>query len=62
VAGVGGFLLLRNETLFGAAISIGTVITFLAYVQRINQPIQQISVLWATVQSAIAGGERILAC
>jgi ATP-binding cassette subfamily B protein len=59
VAAVGGFLLLRNETLFGAAISIGTVITFLAYVQRINQPIQQISVLWATVQSAIAGGERI---
>ncbi len=59
VAGVGGFLLLRNETLFGAAISIGTVITFLAYVQRINQPVQQISVLWATVQSAIAGGERI---
>jgi len=59
VAGVGGFLLLRNQTLFGAAISIGTVITFLAYVQRINQPIQQIAVLWANVQSAIAGGERI---
>jgi len=59
VAGVGGFLLLRNETLFGAVISIGTVITFLAYVQRINGPIQQIAVLWATVQSAIAGGERI---
>jgi ATP-binding cassette, subfamily B, multidrug efflux pump len=59
VAGVGGFLLLRNETLFGAAISIGTVITFLAYVQRINGPVQQISVMWATLQSAIAGGERI---
>jgi ATP-binding cassette subfamily B protein len=59
VAGVGGLLLLRNQTLFGQVISIGTVITFLAYVQRINQPIQQISVLWATVQSAIAGGERI---
>jgi ATP-binding cassette subfamily B protein len=59
VAGVGGILLLRGETLFGQAISIGLVITFLAYVQRINQPIQQISVLWATVQSAIAGGERI---
>ena len=59
VAGVGGFLLLANQTLFGAVISIGTVITFLAYVQRINGPIQQIAVLWATVQSAIAGGERI---
>jgi ATP-binding cassette subfamily B multidrug efflux pump len=35
------------------------VITFLAYVQRINGPVQQISVMWATLQSAIAGGERI---
>ncbi|CAG0928924.1 putative ABC transporter ATP-binding protein [Thermoflexales bacterium] len=59
VAGVGGFLLLRNQTLFGTVVSIGTVITFLAYVQRINGPVQQISVMWATLQSAIAGGERI---
>jgi len=29
------------------------------YVQRFNQPIQQISVLWANLQSAIAGAERI---
>ena len=56
---VGGFLLLRNQTLFGATISLGLVITFLAYVQRFNQPIQQISVLWTNLQSAIAGGERI---
>ena len=59
VIGVGGILLLRNETLFGASVSLGLVITFLAYVQRINQPIAQIAVLWANVQSAVAGGERI---
>jgi ATP-binding cassette subfamily B protein len=59
VVGVGGLLLLRGETLLGASVSLGLVITFLAYVQRINQPIQQIAVLWANVQSAIAGGERI---
>jgi ATP-binding cassette subfamily B protein len=35
------------------------VITFLQYVQRINQPISQIAVLWTNIQSAIAGGERI---
>jgi ATP-binding cassette subfamily B protein len=35
------------------------VITFLNYVQRFNQPIQQISVLWTNIQSAVAGGERI---
>jgi len=28
-------------------------------VQRFNQPIQQIAVLWTNIQSAIAGGERI---
>jgi ATP-binding cassette, subfamily B, multidrug efflux pump len=56
---VGGFLLLRGQTLLGATISIGLVITFLQYVQRFNQPIQQIATLWANLQSAIAGAERI---
>jgi ATP-binding cassette subfamily B protein len=31
----------------------------LNYVQRFNQPIQQISVMWTNIQSAVAGGERI---
>jgi ATP-binding cassette subfamily B protein len=35
------------------------VVTFLGYVQRFNQPIQQIALLWTNVQNAIAGGERI---
>jgi ATP-binding cassette subfamily B protein len=35
------------------------IITFLNYVQRFNQPIQQIAVLWTNIQNAIAGGERI---
>ncbi len=39
--------------------SLGLMITFLAYVQRFNQPIQQISVMWTNIQSAIAGAERI---
>jgi len=55
----GGLTLLRGETLFGTAVSLGLVITFLSYVQRFNQPIQQISVLWSNLQNAIAGGERI---
>ena len=59
VAGVGGLLLLRGQPLFGTVISLGLVITFLNYVQRFNQPIQQISVLWTNIQSAVAGGERI---
>ena len=59
VATVGGFLVLHDTPLFGATVSLGLVITFIAYVQRFNQPIQQIAVLWTNIQSAIAGGERI---
>jgi len=59
VTGIGGLLLLHNQDLFGTTITLGLVVTFLAYVQRLNQPIGQISVLWANIQSAIAGGERI---
>jgi ATP-binding cassette subfamily B protein len=40
-------------------LSIGLVIAFIQYTQRANQPIQQIALLWANVQSGIAGGERI---
>jgi ATP-binding cassette subfamily B protein len=43
----------------GTALSLGLVITFLGYVQRFNQPIQQVAMLWTNVQNAIAGGERI---
>lgn len=59
VACTGGYVLLRGEPFFGTAVSLGLVITFLGYVQRFNQPIQQIAILWTNVQSAIAGGERI---
>jgi ATP-binding cassette subfamily B protein len=56
---VGGLVLLNDQPLFGTTVSLGLVITFLGYVQRFNQPIQQISVLWTNLQNAIAGGERI---
>jgi ATP-binding cassette subfamily B protein len=56
---VGGLTLLSGGTLLGTTVSLGLVITFLGYVQRFNQPIQQISILWTNVQNAIAGGERI---
>jgi len=59
VTGVGGWYLLTGDVLFGTTVTIGLVITFLAYVQRFNQPIQQIAVLWTNIQNAIAGAERI---
>jgi ATP-binding cassette, subfamily B, multidrug efflux pump len=56
---VGGILMLRGSNFLGTAISLGLIITFLGYVQRFNQPIQQISTLWTNIQSAVAGAERI---
>jgi ATP-binding cassette subfamily B protein len=59
VAVLGGYALIQGQTLLGEAVTLGMIITFIAYVQRFNQPVQQISVLWTNIQSAIAGGERI---
>ncbi|MBX3054441.1 MAG: ABC transporter ATP-binding protein [Caldilineaceae bacterium] len=59
VVGVGGIYLLRGQSLGGNLVSLGLMVTFLGYVQRFNQPIQQVSVLWTNIQSAIAGAERI---
>jgi ATP-binding cassette subfamily B protein len=57
---VGGLSVIRNEALLGTSvISLGTIVAFVLYVQNFNRPIQQISVLWANIQNAIAGGERI---
>ena len=51
--------MLHGQTLGGTAVSLGLIITFIGYVQRFNQPIAQIAVLWTNIQSAIAGAERI---
>ena len=45
--------------MMGATVSFGLVVTFLAYVQGFNRPVQQISVMWTNIQNAIAGAERI---
>ena len=59
VTGVGGWYLLTGQSLFGTTVTLGLVVTFLGYVQRFNQPIQQIAVLWTNIQNAVAGAERI---
>ena len=59
VAGIGGFLLLTGQSVGGTTVSLGLIVAFIAYTQRFNQPISQISAMWANVQSAVAGGERI---
>ncbi|MCY4080613.1 MAG: ABC transporter ATP-binding protein [Caldilineaceae bacterium] len=41
-------------------VEIGVLVAFLAYVTRFFQPIQELSQLYTTMQSAMAGGERVL--
>ncbi len=59
VASVGGLFLLNGQSLGGTTLSMGLIITFIAYTQQFNRPVQQIAVLWTNIQSAIAGAERI---
>jgi ATP-binding cassette, subfamily B, multidrug efflux pump len=59
VAAVGGFYILSGQDMAGTVISVGLIITFIGYTQQFNRPVQQISVLWTNIQSAIAGAERI---
>ncbi|MCP4416535.1 MAG: ABC transporter ATP-binding protein [Chloroflexi bacterium] len=59
VAAVGGFFILSDQDLLGTTISLGLIITFIGYTQQFNRPVQQISILWTNIQSAVAGSERI---
>ena len=40
-------------------VSIGVIVAFLQYVRRWFEPVRAISMLWAQLQSSIAGAERI---
>jgi ABC-type multidrug transport system fused ATPase/permease subunit len=50
----GGLAVARDE------LTLGIVVAFLAYVTRFFTPIQELSQLYTTLQSAMAGGERVL--
>lgn len=55
VLGVGGYMALQDPPL----ITVGVIISFLVYVRRFFQPIRQLAQLYAQLQSALAGSERI---
>lgn len=58
---IGGLSALRGTPLLPGTgvISLGLIFAFIGYIQRLNQPVSQIAILWTNVQSGIAGGERI---
>jgi ABC-type multidrug transport system fused ATPase/permease subunit len=50
----GGHAVMRNE------VTLGVLVAFLSYASRFFQPIQELSRLYTTMQSAMAGGEQVL--
>lgn len=66
IVGVGGYLALKNTG--GAAsgtdalangVSIGLLTAFILYSQRFFEPLRQITQVYSTLQSALAGAERL---
>lgn len=53
-------LLFGGVNLAQGALTLGTVIAFLGYVNRFFLPVQELSQLYATMQTAMAGGERVI--
>ncbi|MBI2952897.1 MAG: ABC transporter ATP-binding protein [Chloroflexi bacterium] len=52
IAGFGGYLAIHGQA------TVGVVVAFLAYVQQFYNPIQQLGLLYAQSQSALAAAER----
>ncbi len=53
VVGYGGYLALNDLA------TIGVIVAFVQYVRRFFEPVRAIAMIWANLQSAIAGAERI---
>jgi ATP-binding cassette subfamily B multidrug efflux pump len=53
VAGAGGWMVVRGTA------TIGTIAAFVSYARQFTMPLNQIASLYNTIQSAIAGAERV---
>jgi ATP-binding cassette subfamily B protein len=53
IAGTGGWLALNGHA------TVGIIATFLTYTQQIRRPLNDLSNMFNTIQSAIAGAERV---
>ncbi len=56
VVGYGGYLVLAFDP---PLVSVGVIVSFLIYVRRFYEPIRGIATLYAQLQAALAGAERI---
>jgi ABC-type multidrug transport system fused ATPase/permease subunit len=53
VLGLGGVMVAQGQ------VTLGVLVAFLAYVMRFFQPVQEVSRIFTTLQSALAGGEQV---
>ena len=53
VAGTGGWMVLRGLA------TVGTIASFISYVRQFSRPLNQIAQLYAQIQGAVAGAERV---
>jgi len=51
---LGGYLVIEDQ------VTLGVMVAFLNYVSRFFQPIQELSRMYTTFQSAMAGGEQVI--
>jgi ABC-type multidrug transport system fused ATPase/permease subunit len=49
-----------GRSVAGGGVTLGIMVAFLAYVTRFFQPIQELSRIYTTMQSAMAGGEQVM--
>ena len=49
-----------GQAVTGSTLTLGVMVAFLSYVTRFFQPIQELSRIYTTMQSAMAGGERVV--
>jgi ATP-binding cassette subfamily B multidrug efflux pump len=61
VLGAGGLAVMRGlQVPEGGEVTLGVLVAFLSYVTRFFGPVQELSRLYTTLQSAMAGGEEVL--
>jgi len=53
IAGAGGWMAVQGMT------TVGTMATFVSYARQFSRPLSQLAQLYASIQSAIAGAERV---
>ena len=59
IIGLGSIWAIRGTEVMGYQVTVGLMIAFLVYVQRFYEPVRIIGQLWAQIQAAIAGAERM---